>query len=201
MLVIAAEHDAIVPQKTCRLHLFGFSPSGGPIGFDLFGLARSPNRHADRDGSRDQTARRGDVGTFHKDRRCVGVIGIPPPEEGGRQVKWKTEQAEPGLAQFRLEGQPPGHPFGRAPNAEEDNRKNGEDLAPENFGRGHRFRLSSEGQRPIPRLRAKLQSMPPSERAMPETWRSSCFSSEGVQGTSWKPRPSSIMAKRPEASV
>jgi hypothetical protein len=27
------------------------------------------------------------------------------------------------------------------------------------------------------------------------------LSREGVQGTSWKPRPSSIMAKRPEASV
>ena len=36
---------------------------------------------------------------------------------------------------------------------------------------------------------------------MPETWRPRCFSSEGVQATSWKPRPSSIIAKRPDESV
>ena len=59
----------------------------------------------------------------------------------------------------------------------------------------------SSPYRPSPRFRPKPQSMPPSTRATPETWRPSCFSRDGVQGTSWKPRPSSIMAKRPEASA
>ncbi len=139
VLVIAAEHDTIVSQKTCGLHLIGFSPARGAVGLNLLGLTRPPNRHADGDRCRDQAARCGDVGAFHKDRWRIGVIGVPPPEEGGRQVKWKAEQPKPGLAQFRLEGQPPCHPLGRAPNAQKDNRKNGEDLAPENFGCGHGF--------------------------------------------------------------
>lgn len=54
---------------------------------------------------------------------------------------------------------------------------------------------------PSPRFRPKPQSIPPSLRATPETWRPSCFSSDGDQGTNWNPRPSSIMANRPEASA
>ena len=36
---------------------------------------------------------------------------------------------------------------------------------------------------------------------MPETCLPRLRSSDGDQGTSWKPRPSSIMAKRPDASI
>jgi putative transposase len=45
-----------------------------------------------------------------------------------------------------------------------------------------RVRLTRD-QNPSPRLRPKPQSTPPSSRATPETWRSSCFSREGVRLT------------------
>ena len=56
-------------------------------------------------------------------------------------------------------------------------------------------------QIPSPRFRPKLQSTLPPGIITPPTCRPSCCSSAGRQGTSWKPRPSSIMAKRPDESV
>src|ERR1700704_5107307 len=56
-------------------------------------------------------------------------------------------------------------------------------------------------QSPSPRFRPKLQSTPPLGSMTPETWRPSCCSSAGRQGTSWKPRPSSIIANRPELKM
>ena len=52
-----------------------------------------------------------------------------------------------------------------------------------------------------PRARPKVHSMAPPERTSPETCRPNCRSMDGDQGTSWKPSPSSSMAKRPEARV
>lgn len=46
-----------------------------------------------------------------------------------------------------------------------------------------------------------LHSMPPPGPATPDTWRPRCGSSDGDQGTSWKPSPPSSIAKRPDASV
>ena len=55
--------------------------------------------------------------------------------------------------------------------------------------------------RPSPRLRWKLQSIPPPGVNVPDTCCPNLCSSAGRHGTSWKPRPSSIMANRPDASV
>ena len=52
-----------------------------------------------------------------------------------------------------------------------------------------------------PRFRPMLQSTPPLPRTSPDTSCPSFFSSDGDQGTSWKPRPLSIIAKRPEDRV
>lgn len=54
---------------------------------------------------------------------------------------------------------------------------------------------------PSPRPRPNDQSMPPPGCMVPVTCCPRCGSSAGRQGTSWNPTPSSIMAKRPEASV
>ena len=56
-------------------------------------------------------------------------------------------------------------------------------------------------QIPSPRFRPKRQSTVPREDMTPEIWRPSCCSSAGRQGTSRKPSPSSIIAKRPDESV
>ena len=63
------------------------------------------------------------------------------------------------------------------------------------------FQLLDLNQIPSPRLRPKLQSTLPPGVIVPVTCRPSCCSSAGRQGTSWNPRPSSIMANRPDASV
>ena len=52
---------------------------------------------------------------------------------------------------------------------------------------------------PIPLFRPKLHSIPPPGDITPETCFPSSRSSDGDQGTRLKPRPSSIMAKRPDA--
>jgi hypothetical protein len=59
----------------------------------------------------------------------------------------------------------------------------------------------SANQIPNPIFLPMLQVTPPPRVATPETCRSRCCSNAGRQGTSWNPRPSSIMAKRPDASV
>lgn len=60
--------------------------------------------------------------------------------------------------------------------------------------------LSAALQSSRPRLRSKFHSTPDS-RTRPLTSSPRCRSRLGRQGTSWKPSPSSIMAKRPEARV
>src|SRR5216684_2982678 len=64
-----------------------------------------------------------------------------------------------------------------------------------------RISNSPSGQRPNPRLRPKLHSMPLAGIMTPETCRPRCCSRAGRHGTSWNPSPSSIMANRPDASA
>ena len=54
---------------------------------------------------------------------------------------------------------------------------------------------------PSPRLRPKFHSTVPPGAIIPPTCLPNSFSRAGRHGTSWKPSPSSIIAKRPEASV
>jgi hypothetical protein len=63
------------------------------------------------------------------------------------------------------------------------------------------FRVTPASYMPSPRLRPKLQSTLPPGVITPLTCLPSCSSNAGRQGTSWKPSPSSIIAKRPDASV
>src|SRR5574337_2005795 len=99
------------------------------------------------------------------------------------------QKLEPGTAEFGLNAEPPGGPFRRGPDRQEDDPEDGDDLAPEYLRRRHAGRpflrsvMRVFAHRPSPRLRPKPQSTPPSSRATPETWRPSCFSSDGVQGT------------------
>ena len=205
--LVAAQHDAIGSAESSGFDLLRLRPAGRAVGLGILRLAGAPDGHADRDSRGDDPTRCGDVGSLDEDVGRVGVVGVPPPEEGRRKVEREMQQLEPRVAELWLEAEAPGRPLRRAPDRQQDDRKDGDDLAPENLGRGHRRRpfmrsmIVGISHRPSPRLRPKPQSIPPSARATPETWRPSCFSRVGVQGTSWKPRPSSIMAKRPEASA
>ena len=133
VVIVAAKHHAVGTEKAGGFHLMGVGPSRRPIGFDLLCFARAPHRHADGYGRRDEPAGCGDIGALDENGRRISVVAIPPPEEGRRQVEGKAENPKPWLSEFRLEGEPPRDPFGRAPDADEDDGQYDEDLAPENF--------------------------------------------------------------------
>src|ERR1700682_6303441 len=70
--------------------------------------------------------------------RRIGVIGVPPPEER----RWKIDrnsrcQLEPRMSKLRLVTELPGHPLRGRPHRGEHDRKDDDDLPPENLGRGH----------------------------------------------------------------
>ncbi len=71
-------------------------------------MATATTKARDTAGARDEAAR-------DEDLVGVGVVGEPPPEEGGRLIDRPAEQSEPGMAELRLEGELPGCPFRRAP--------------------------------------------------------------------------------------
>ena len=97
-------------------------------GVDLF------NGNSDRD----KSARRRDVSTLYEDMRRIGVIGVPPPEKGGRQIDRNSRgQFKPWQSKLRLITELPGNPLRGSPHRDEHDRKDDNDLPPENFGRGH----------------------------------------------------------------
>ncbi len=196
------QHHPVRAEQPCRLHLSLHGPTRRTIGLDVLGFGRAPDRHADGDRDRNEAAGCGDVGTLHKDGRRIGVVEIPPPEEGRRIVDRPTDQLEPWLAQLKLEAELPRRPLCRAPSRQQHYQGDDSDLAPENFSRGHgRCSFLVSDYRPRSRLRPRLHSMPPLFRATPAMCWPSLRSISRAQGTSWKPSPLSIMAKRPEESV
>ena len=132
-----SEHDAVRPQQPRALDLDRRRPARRTIGLDVLRLAGAPDGHADGDGDRDEAAGRGDVGALDEDRRRIGVIGVPPPEEGRREIDGHAaRQLEPRLTEFRLEAEPPRRPLRRGPDRDEHDQEDDDDLAPEDFGGG-----------------------------------------------------------------
>jgi hypothetical protein len=95
--VVAAEHHAIGTEQPGRLHLLRLGPARRAVGLDVLGFARPPDRHADGDGDGDEAARRRDEGALDEDRRRIGVVEIPPPEEGGRIVDGQPNSSNQGV--------------------------------------------------------------------------------------------------------
>src|ERR1019366_785566 len=106
-------------------------PAGRTIGLDVLRLAGTPDGHADGDRDRDEATGRGDVGALDEGRGRIGVIGVPPPEEGWREIhRHATRQLEPGLPEFRLEAEPPRRPLRRGPDRQKHDQEYDDDLAP-----------------------------------------------------------------------
>ena len=87
----------------------------------------------DRHDDRGDSAGRGDVGALDEDVARVGVIGEPPPEEGRRLVDGPPEELEPGMAELRLEAQPPCRPLRRCPDRKRARRRRRGALGPRGF--------------------------------------------------------------------
>ena len=132
-----AQHHAIRTEKSGRLNLPFIGPARRAIGLDILGLARTPDRHANRYGNRNEGLRRRDEGTFDKDLRRISVIDEPPPEEDRRVIDLPARQFEPSTSELRLVGEPPGRPLGRSPDGEQNDQADNDHLAPEDFGSGH----------------------------------------------------------------
>ena len=81
-----AEHNAIRSEQAGGLDLVGVRPARRAVGLGMAGLAGAPDRHADGDGDGDKAARGGDQRAFQKNVWRVGVIEVPPPEEGRRWI-------------------------------------------------------------------------------------------------------------------
>ena len=111
----AAEKNAVGMKKSRLANLARLGPARGAIGRDLLHFARAPDRHGDGHHEGRDTAGARDEAARDEDLVGVGVVGEPPPEEGGRLIDRPAEQGEPGMAELRLEGELPGGPFRRRP--------------------------------------------------------------------------------------
>ena len=111
-----AEHDAIRAEESSRLHFVGLRPAGRAVCLDIAGFAGAQHGHEDRDGDGDETAGGGDNRAFIEDRRRIGVVEIPPPEESRRMVDRPAGQLEPRITKLRLEAEPPCCPLCCSPN-------------------------------------------------------------------------------------
>jgi hypothetical protein len=75
--------------------------------------------------------------TSHWWGRTGGVVGVPPPKKGRRQIERKMQHLKPGPPELRLEAEPPSGPFRRKPDRKQHDSEDRDDLAPKNLGRGH----------------------------------------------------------------
>src|SRR5579872_955613 len=132
-----AEQNTVGTEKPSLANLARLGPARGAVGRDLLHLARAPHRHGDGNDEGADSAGARDEAAGDEDVVGIGVVGEPPPEEGGRLVHRPAEQHEPGVAELRLKGELPGGPFRRGPDEAEDDRTDKKDLAPENLGRVH----------------------------------------------------------------
>ncbi len=130
-----AKHNAVRAEKPGRLHLSAVGPAGGAVGLDVLRFARPPDRHANGNCDRDEAAGRRDIGALDKDRRRIGVVEIPPPEEGRRVIDRPARNLEPWMAELRLEAKAVCRPLRRGPGREQHDQEDDGDLAPEDFRR------------------------------------------------------------------
>ena len=140
-----SQHDAIRPEQSRVSDLHRRSPSRRSIGFDILCFPGAPNRHADGDHDGNEAARGRNIGPLHEDGRRVGVIGIPPPEEGGGQIDGHaTRQLEPWSTKLGLEAEAPSRPLGRRPDCDKHDEKDDGDLTPQDLGGGQAQFLDSK---------------------------------------------------------
>src|SRR5713101_8287243 len=130
---MAAEDDTVRAEQSGLTDFLVGGPARRTIGLDVLRLARSQDRHGDGDRDGDESPRCGDKGAFDEYRRCIGIVGIPPPKERRRVIdRCALRQFEPGLPELRLKTEPPSRPLRCGPGRRQHNGQDEDDLAPEN---------------------------------------------------------------------
>jgi hypothetical protein len=132
------EDHAIFPGKAGLSNLKPAGPTCRTICGRRLRLPSPPQRHRESDDNRDDPAGRSDACPFNEHFRCVGIVGIPPPEEGRRQIDGDARcELKPGVSELRLIAEPPGRPLRRGPHRDEHDGQDAGDLAPKYSGCGH----------------------------------------------------------------
>jgi hypothetical protein len=132
-----AKDHAVGAEQACGADFRFGGPARGAICVSLPCLARSPDRHGDRDNDGGKAAGCRDQPAFDEDARRIAVERKPPPEEGRRRIKRQACEVYPRPAEFGLIAEAPGRPLGRRPNGQEHGDENSRDLSPEHSGCGH----------------------------------------------------------------
>jgi hypothetical protein len=96
-----AEQHAVVAEASFA-NLTRLGPARRAIGGDALHLSRAPDRHRDRNDNGGNSAGGGDVSAFSEDLARVGVVGEPPPKEGGWLIERPAKNLEPRAAELDL---------------------------------------------------------------------------------------------------
>ncbi|QYU70876.1 acetyl-CoA carboxylase biotin carboxylase subunit [Leptolyngbya sp. 15MV] len=132
-----AEHHAVGGEEPGVPHLALRRPACRAVCGHVPRLARAPDGHADGDADCREATGRGDDSPLVEDPRRVGVVPVPPQEEGGRRVDRHAGPDIHRLPELRLVAEAPGDPLRRAPDRGEHDQEDDQDLAPEDLGGGH----------------------------------------------------------------
>src|SRR5256885_7783229 len=114
------ENYPVWPGKAGASNLKLAGPTCRTICGGRLRLPSPPHRHRESDDDRDDPAGRSDACPFNEHVRCVGIVGIPPPEEGRRQIDGNARrELKPGVSELRLIAETPRRPLRRGPHRDE----------------------------------------------------------------------------------
>jgi hypothetical protein len=132
----AAEHDPVRTKEAGAADFILRRPTRRAIGRDGLGFPRPPDRHADRDPDRREAAGGSNARTLDEDAWRISVVVIPPPEKDHGHINRRARNLEPRQPKLRLEAEPPCSPLRGRPLRREHDRKDDDDLSPEDLRSG-----------------------------------------------------------------
>ena len=132
------EDHAVCPGEAGTSNLKLARPTCRTICGRCLRLPSPPYRHRKCDYDRDDPARRSDACAFDEHFWRIGIVGIPPPEEGRRKIDGNARrELKPGVTELGLIAEPPRRPLRRGPRRDQYDGQDAGDLAPKYSGCGH----------------------------------------------------------------
>jgi hypothetical protein len=132
------EDHAICPGKAGTSNLRLVRPTCRTVCGRRLRLSSSPYRHRKCSYDGKDSARCSDACALDEHSWRIGIVGIPPPEEGRRKIDrnaWR--KFKPGVTKLGLIAEPPRRPLRRGPRREQHDGQDAGDLAPKNSSCGH----------------------------------------------------------------
>jgi hypothetical protein len=145
MSLKTTEHNAVQAGETSSTKLQLTRPPCGTVRRRRFRFPGPPHRHRECGHDRDDPARCRDDCPFDEDVRYIGIVSVPPPEEGRRKIDRNARREfEPGLAELGLIAEPPRSPLRRGPRREQHDSQDDGNMIPEYFGGGRGIGRSND---------------------------------------------------------